>query len=622
MSSAQFPSPERLPEYPTAESAKIEQGEVRLGLAKDILKIASFKFSAALQNKPVDPPSLDERSITLLTEEQITGDTKKAVGARQSISSGVKMPENKAMKHANVTRSLGDGLGSTVTERINVVATAKEMSTRQSDHLQGGSGTFLEDFRREYYNQKAKNISHTEAMQQPQIEEGAAWIGSNYFRDLIKISATYEDAVSKYTAIPVNMRRQIYTAEIDPLTFTPKGSIEFLRVGVVSDMTNGFTNLQEIKDIRATKDRRTPEQLNGQPLDDQMARNAKIDRKIEGLKELTKGKKNSGILKLIFGAYTPLKPKAREGVQYAIKEFQDMKLSSESFGSAADGVTPIQAIEEKRRLRLSDQLLQLVMAQVDSERSDLKDGSTFIMAQVGLLNPSKSKLDETGWMHDEKNEMTDFAEILKEFSGKEIIYDKKGPFVDKDGNLHIPPKDSGAEGRRATLKCSYFNISVTGKPLKGYQMGYFDMALYQLGLSSEQKEQLEGIRERIEKEEFGHDLAEDLVLALNKMGIKMSLGCLSAKDRTGIVSGGVVAKFALERATHIPKVKKQSIFERLMHKVLVEPDAVTTDNTGVGVLKLNPNNLSNKIRRGTKFTFALKAFLAHVLKYNGSGGKG
>lgn len=312
---------------------------------------------------------------------------------------------------------------------------------------------------------------------------------------------------------------------------------------------------------------------------------------------------------------TLVKTEKTEKEKDKIKATNEYKLRLQSFqfglsrlGKMAENPQNIEAAFAERRRILGDQMVQLVSAQV-TRNPHLVENGVFEMAHVGLLEASTHKMSK-GWMHDEAVEMSDMAAIFKEFDGKTIKFKEglSGPIVDYDeGIVYMPPppnlspeaiklgKEQGIQ-----LRSTFVNISVHGNKHDAVQKRINDDGIKNLRMNHPEQEatfqQFEKDLKVREKGRFfkgatqfdssGYKVAENLItdLVLSKK-IAVSGGCLSVKDRTGVVCGRVMQR-VLEKntsltpetnpfATHI--LDENSVASKIVYK-----------NTGVKSLKLAP----------------------------------
>lgn len=207
-------------------------------------------------------------------------------------------------------------------------------------------------------------------------------------------------------------------------------------------------------------------------------------------------------------------------------------------------------IDERTKV-LERQMIQLVCGQMNQNTDKLEKifqqgGKSFDLVHVSLLNPQTSQLDASGWMHDERVEIEDMSEIFDIFQDKALIFDGKGPYIDEAG-VHLPIKKE-VEGKPATLQLNtyFFNISPQGhiendgmqKELNKTNMDKMRAKGLMKGEDSLSKK-ISG-DEVLRSQEKGYPLAEKFVQTLGQMeGLHLSLGCLSAKDRSGLVSESI-----------------------------------------------------------------------------------
>jgi hypothetical protein len=358
-----------------------------------------------------------------------------------------------------------------------------------------------DDVLRDYIKMPGANV---EAAQR-YMQERECWLNSNYFRHLLRRSSSFEKAIESYIAAPINMRHHtVNIGDGNPWSF--------YRVGIISDMSNGFTNLKELKALRG----------------DEKLRGEKVE---EVEKEKAKNKKQ------------------KQSLKYALKEL----------GSQV----AITAAIKKRKKILASQFLLLLSAQIEKNPS-LIDGGEFNLAHVALLNPQKHDFDKSGWMHDEENEALDMAEIFEEFNGVKISFESarsKTPRYDEDVRGKITtvylPKPSGIKDGECTLRTFFSNIcvqSVSGSNF--YKKSIFcdgesDNTGAQKNINDKTLTRLGGVFSNINgrlntnagKGTSTYAVAEELCTKMLERGnIALSFGCLSAKDRTGFVAGRIAVK--------------------------------------------------------------------------------
>lgn len=400
------------------------------------------------------------------------------------------------------------------------------------------------------------------------------FIKSSFYRDEIgkilkanmdPIGVGYAKGINQISlGAPVNFRYQACASDND--------KIGFFRLGVITDLRNGFTNLEELK--RLAKD----ESLLNQ-------------KREELISEAT-----------AFLADNPVKLAA---YGYALEQLAPKNLS--------------QTIKERRAI-LGMQMLQLIEAQVSKNFDGIVDDpglKAFDFSHLGLLNRKTRSLDPTGWMHDEANEMVDMAEIFKEFDGKKLIFDGKGPLIDSKGHVHLSQKliDENGNARRLVLKSCFINVSVQGyNKNDGIQSEINDEGMkkiLQIALRKAKKYPDDGdfkqgidllykVQEELNAGRSTYVVAEDFSVALVKLKMPFSMGCLSAKDRTGYVGARTVFRFVEEKMVSHPKLKadkklRNSLSKKFAISVLDKEGCaarVVDENTpGVRILKCSAMDL-------------------------------
>lgn len=368
--------------------------------------------------------------------------------------------------------------------------------------------TLDEDKKREL--ESKENFYQEELIKAEKLKRaGTTWLGSNYFRHLIRQSQSYLEAVTKYFSAPINMRYQ-------KLLIENNEAVGFFRLGIISDMRNGWYSLRDLEKIKLKPDH--------------------IDKLI---KDLADGKRESG--------------KKGESARYALDQLKGLLVMKGHEKTVS--FEKLDKLIYQRRLILEKKALHLVYAHIEKKLKHLKSHPneiSFHLAHLGLLNPRKKTLDSTGWMHDERVEMEDMHEIFKYLNNKKLIFDGTGPFTHLD-KLYLPFHINSSEGNRSlTLKTYFFNVSCQGcienDPIQinmNQQSANALLANFKNEkiLDDSLIRYLKGI-ESIPDDKRGYPIAEKVIVALLKSKkIAVSAGCLSAKDRTGYVGASSVLSF-------------------------------------------------------------------------------
>lgn len=414
------------------------------------------------------------------------------------------------------------------------------------------------------------------------------WVDSYGVRHLLDGAKSYQEGVKNYISAPVNAHSQELT-----LSKLKNEKVKVCRLGVISDMTNGWVSLTDLNKMK--KDLALLDQ-----------KIAELTRKIEAYSDPSKSQSDDDN-----DEKNPLvSEKQFQSAIHALSQLKTFK--------GDDPFKPIntpaldRAISERTRT-LQMQMIQLVLTQVGRNVEDIKNNlgsrNTFDLLHLALLNEKKSELDKTGWVHDERVEMEDMNEIFKEFQGKSLVFDNKGPLI--DGNtIHLPMYDNSPPlGTTLTLNTFFFNISVQGNRVNtAVQHKINNDSLTRLLQSYpdifkkypdlvQQMQNLGGPSSYKMAEDFLHSVLRAAMKSAG--GLAASLGCLSAKDRTGFVLGRVMQRFLSERIHDLfeivnPFIKKAispgSIakwnIEKNGHKAIkVDPRAYPADFPKTEVIK-------------------------------------
>ncbi len=214
----------------------------------------------------------------------------------------------------------------------------------------------------------------------------------------------------------------------------------------------------------------------------------------------------------------------------------------------------------------------------------------FSFIHIGLLNQDKKEIDGTGWNHHEANEMTDMAEIFQEFKGKALIFDGLGPFIDENGNIHLPQKNTT---KTLTLNPFFVNSSVQGhkddnKNLTAIHINEqtFD-ELKKYSIENENfSEILAGMSLVFEKKNHtSYQTAIDLIYWARMAGFMISTGCLSAKDRTGFTCA---ADSVLNQMEAFPIKAKRKFMKAQMKENAPGVLVVQDNNPETHIMKVEP----------------------------------
>ena len=245
-----------------------------------------------------------------------------------------------------------------------------------------------------------------------------------------------------------------------------------------------------------------------------------------------------------------------------------------------------------------DQMMQLVMnhAQLHGDQiQQLADGQTWPIFNLSLMNENLDKIDGSGFIHRERVMMEEMAWVFKEFQGKELVFDGKGPYMDSEGNLHME-QDLG--GKRLKIQPVFMNLSVQGSRRireTQEQINSESIALLlELLPPGDLQERARRLQERLDHHESSFDLANEFAVLAHKAGFPISLNCFSGKDRTGAQSSFLVDSTALKEAVEatVPQAERvnarlSQLSRRLFSKSGVAIH-ITYRNTETRVLKVMP----------------------------------
>lgn len=236
-----------------------------------------------------------------------------------------------------------------------------------------------------------------------------------------------------------------------------------------------------------------------------------------------------------------------------------------------DARDPEAAYRERHTL-LEHLFLRMLQAQVE-DKGEL--GEELNLVQLSLLNPIKSQLDRSGWMHDEKNAMIDMAEIFREMNGKTIVIGQGGPKV--DGDVIYLPKGEALEPTR--LNAVFVNMSVQGHTKNDGRQYLINQAA-----ADELRARDPELARLLTQKDSSYRVAEQIAeRALKLNGSALTINCASGKDRTGAVCSRLILK-------SLPKELYESSKD-----MVFDPNSasarVVKDNTSVVVLKIDPRQV-------------------------------
>ncbi|CRX38973.1 hypothetical protein [Estrella lausannensis] len=440
------------------------------------------------------------------------------------------------------------------------------------------------------------------------------WANSDYFRDILRgdpLLSSKENPEGLEGAI----NRYEHLMQKEYLTLAPSVNMRYhscsvegkqegwLRLGIISDMSNGFVDLQSLQVLRKSllnNDSETASTLRKEIASDIISfwRDAALSNKVNAdasagyaLRELGYSMETIVAIKAAIDKTRPVSK-----TLLALQP-QDMPALKDRMDKTI----------EKRMQVMQGQFLQMVADHAGRLSEEDVQSGMMKMIHVSLLSQSSKAIDGSGWFHNEEVEIKDMAALFDHFDNKMLIADAKGPFIDKDGNLHVPPNAAFQEGQELSLRSIFVNQSVQGNTKnnktqrKINERAYAKLSEFHLADDKPLKRLLHGRKS-------GYTNAADTVDLVIKAGFKTSTGCLSAKDRTGFVSALKVDRL-MKNNGFTPKVRRRI----LRHQLGPDSPAVLVikDNTGTSIMKIKPFLIEGL----TKDTFSIKGWTTRATVY-------
>ncbi len=377
----------------------------------------------------------------------------------------------------------------TATEKIDRVDTVERMND-----IAKAEKTYLEARLKDEKlgdKEKVEIEKRIELLEKRQEGREISWANSDFFRDMLRKNSdsinsrgeggiraaveNYEKLMDEkyYTSpLPVNMRYHSCTTR-PPEKITNNDEIElqdfskeetpttkgWVRTGVISCLDNGFVNQKSMANLDAELDKalQKEELVEVNSLRKEMAKN------IVNVwqKEHKRGNQNIdatagyALLQLGFSMKEAVKIGDIVHSGAKVKKFDIPPVTEENIDEIKKSVN--QTVKKREDL-LASQFLQIVMEQVDRTSGEELGDGPLKMVHVGLLNHHSREVDSTGWYHNEEQEMQDMAYIMSQFNGKTMIYDENGPFIDKEGRIHLSQKQLKDKGEIELRSLFYQSI--------------------------------------------------------------------------------------------------------------------------------------------------------------------
>jgi hypothetical protein len=470
--------------------------------------------------------------------------------------------------------------GNEIVKRINTVQLAKQYYTnmikQDEKYLSLAVGP-----KQAYY--KEKIAFYKEELEKiGEYAKGMDWFTCKYFRKLISEKNSFAEAVKHYISAPINMRiQEIYLDKIK--------QANLLRVGIISDMRNGWVSFEELAAMCSDADKfiqkltylmEKARGLNGNKreaieyaiqdilalptsieemaseLANDIAEEIKIyskERKdvLFMLKKHEKQHEKTGMLYLQryrlkqnhadkSNKQTKIIPQEDLDIhQEIVKELLPIikkAIINERTHEIIKNPAILAKVVQKRKNTLLMPMMQLIQCQIynnlDLIKACLINHEPFSMIHLSLLNPTKKEFDKTGWMHDEAIEISDMQSMFKFFQGMTLIFDGTGPRIDGE-KIHLPMMFDEIKNKEVKLNTLFFNICVQGySDFDHLKINQEAISFFEQHHLFQDNEQLQAYFKGTETHFlFAHEL---LVALLKCKKIARSIGCLSAKDRTAV----------------------------------------------------------------------------------------
>lgn len=467
----------------------------------------------------------------------------------------------------------GTHLGKEELRLVDVSVQGVAMHNRSIEYLESLPASPEVTYRIQYHKQQLENLAWKESSDN-KLTKG--WFNSNYFRDLLGIFTGFYEGIAKYVSLPVNFNYH----SIETGDYKTEG---FHQVGVITYLPNGHTNLDEMR---------------------AMLKNDKLrKKKISKLNKLLK-KRNKNSKKFQSLTYAKAQLQNTSALQAAIKErelalqsqmliyLNNIVISSEDKIKTADetGATPYNFIHLGLLNQKSDSLDSSGWRHNElNEREDHYTAFKDLIGKKIIFDETKAPyFDIAGNVHIPRSRvnLTNNKEMVlnpvylnatvqghTENDGrqKEINRDN----LPKLKNILISRLNEVTKGKidETWLKVTYETMKSAGKGStsssflkKEEVIGALENRLKATGISqSDLADVKKAIRlyakiqimeKRLENGESNYKLAEDLAVLCRKVDKAFSIGCLSAKDRTGVVGFRIIQRI-LKKFVKIEVTKKQ-----------------------------------------------------------------
>lgn len=473
----------------------------------------------------------------------------------------------------------GTLLGKEELRLVDVSVQGVAMHNRSIEYLESLPASPEVTYRIQYHKQQLENLAWKESPDTEGLTKG--WFNSNYFRDLLGMFTGFYEGIAKYVSLPVNFNYH----SIETGNHKTEG---FHQVGVITYLPNGHTNLDEMR---------------------AMLKNDKLrKKKISKLNKLLK-KRNKNSKKFQSLSYAKAQLESIPALEAAVKEralalqsqvliyLNNIVISSEDKIKAANETssTPYNFIHLGLLNQKSDSLDSSGWRHNElNEREDHYTAFKDLIGKKIIFDETTAPyFDITGNVHIPRSRvnLTSNKEMVlnpvylnatvqghTENDGRQKEINSEN--LPKLKNILISRLNEVTKGKidETWLKITYETMKSAGKGStsssflkKEEVIGALENRLKATGISqSDLADVKKAIRlyakiqimeKRLEGGESNYKLAEDLAVLCRKVDKAFSIGCLSAKDRTGVVGFRIIQRILKKYVKIVAKDQLSSIMK-------------------------------------------------------------
>lgn len=565
----------------------------------DLAKIQKVMESAkTLQDQVIDDPELNPDETTALLNQN-------------AAKGSPILEEGKFIK-----KIWDDGKGHTAIESVkrkDTIEDLKQSATRQLNYIETRlKGHLSKEERAVLENQSARLRATIDRC----TSSPSTWANSDYFRTILRGDTQLQSSKNpKGIAGAIESWEQ--KIETEYLTAAPAVNMRYhtctignktegvLRLGVISDMSNGFVNLESLQTLKSAFANNNLVEAND--LRTAMAKEIISVWKKEMSNKNMDAASGYALKQLGYSLedITKIKTLLKKGKKV------DEALLSITKADLPHIQETLKATILQRTDVMSGQFLQMVTDHAGRLTPEDVASGMMKMLHVSLLSQKTKSVDATGWYHNEENEMLDMAALFDQFDGKKMIADSKGPFIDKEGNLHIPPSKAFPEATVIELRALFVNHAVQGGTKNEGAQRKINMRaarkMRALGLDADGS-----FSRMLEGDKTSYTTAADFIHQGTRSGLKVSDGCLSAKDRTGFVCALITDR--MMRDLGFPKSSRRRILRNQLKRGSPAV-SVIRDNTGAFVMKIKPFFIEGITKEENIRHLSIKSIWARTVAY-------